>query len=81
MSMIEEILQQMQGVPTQQVADQLGVDSNQANGAIAAALPMLIGARLATMLKAAEQMLCLAPWVTTSNHCQAAVWVICWARF
>lgn len=44
MSMIEEILQQMQGVPTQQVADQLGVDSNQANGAIAAALPMLIGA-------------------------------------
>lgn len=44
MSMIEEILQHMQGAPTQQVATQLGVDDNQAMGAIAAALPMLIGA-------------------------------------
>ena len=44
MSMIEEILQQMQGAPTQQVAGQLGVNDGQASQAIAAALPMLIGA-------------------------------------
>ena len=44
MSMIEEILQQMQGAPTQQVAGQLGVNDSQASQAIAAALPMLIGA-------------------------------------
>jgi hypothetical protein len=44
MSMIEDILQQMQGAPTQQVAGQLGVNDNQASQAIAAALPMLSGA-------------------------------------
>lgn len=44
MSIIEEILQQMQGAPTQQVAGQLGVDDSQATQAIAAALPMLVGA-------------------------------------
>jgi len=43
MSMIEDILSQMQGQPTQQVASQLGVDPAQAQTAIAAALPMIIG--------------------------------------
>ena len=43
MSMIEDILSQMQGAPMQQVAGQLGVDPAQAQQAVAAALPALIG--------------------------------------
>ncbi|MBS0218423.1 MAG: DUF937 domain-containing protein [Proteobacteria bacterium] len=44
MSMIEDILSQMQGAPVQQVASQLGVDPAQAQQAIGAALPMIVGA-------------------------------------
>ncbi len=44
MSMIEDILSQMQGAPVQQVANQLGVDPAQAQQAIGAALPMIVGA-------------------------------------
>ncbi len=42
--MIEDILAQMQGAPVQQVASQLGVDPAQAQQAIGAALPMIVGA-------------------------------------
>ena len=44
MSMIEDILSQMQGAPMQQVASQLGVDPAQAQQAVGAALPMIVGA-------------------------------------
>ena len=43
-SLVDELLQQLQGAPTGQIAQQLGTDSNTAASAIAAALPMIMGA-------------------------------------
>lgn len=44
MSLTDDLLSQLQGAPLQQVSQQLGIDSQQASGAISAALPMLMGA-------------------------------------
>ena len=43
-SLVDEMLSQLQGAPVQQMAQQLGVNSSQAQTAIEAALPLLIGA-------------------------------------
>lgn len=40
----DDLLAQLQGAPSQKVAQALGVDRTQASGAIAAALPLLMGA-------------------------------------
>ncbi|HRF84261.1 MAG TPA: DUF937 domain-containing protein, partial [Pseudoxanthomonas sp.] len=40
----QELLSQLQGAPIQQLSGQLGVDPGQANQAVAAALPLLMGA-------------------------------------
>ena len=39
MSLTDDLLSQLQGAPLQQVSQQLGLDSQQASGAISAALP------------------------------------------
>ncbi len=44
MSLTNDLLSQLQGAPLQQVSQQLGIDSQQASGAISAALPLLMGA-------------------------------------
>ncbi len=44
MSLTDELLSQLQGAPLQQVSQQLGLDSQQAAGAVSAALPLLLGA-------------------------------------
>lgn len=44
MSLTDDLLAQLQGAPLQQVSQQLGLDSQQAAGAISAALPLLMGA-------------------------------------
>ena len=44
MSLIDDLLAQLQGAPLQLVSQQLGLDSQQAAGAISAALPLLMGA-------------------------------------
>lgn len=44
MSLTDELLSQLQGAPLQQVSQQLGIDPQQASGAISAALPLLMGA-------------------------------------
>ena len=44
MSLTDDLLSQLQGAPLQQVSQQLGLDSQQASGAIRAALPLLMGA-------------------------------------
>ena len=43
-SLTEELLSQLQGAPLQQIADQLGTNPTQAQSAVSAALPMLLGA-------------------------------------
>lgn len=43
-SMIDELLGQLQGAPAGQIAQQLGTDPGTAQNAIAAALPMIVGA-------------------------------------
>ena len=43
-SLMSELLSQLDGAPTQQIAQQLGVGGQDASNAIAAALPMLLGA-------------------------------------
>jgi hypothetical protein len=43
-SLAEELFAQLQGAPLQQVSQQLGVGQMQASGAVAAALPLLLGA-------------------------------------
>ena len=43
-SLTEELLSQLQGAPLQQIADQLGTNPSQAQSAVSAALPMLLGA-------------------------------------
>lgn len=44
MSLTNDLLSQLQGAPVQQISQQLGIDANQASGAITAALPLLMGA-------------------------------------
>ena len=44
MSLTDDLLSQLQGAPLQQVSQQLGIDPQQASGAIGAALPLLMGA-------------------------------------
>ncbi|WP_269790522.1 DUF937 domain-containing protein [Stenotrophomonas sp. Iso1] len=44
MSLTDDLLSQLQGAPLQQVSQQLGIDPQQASGAISAALPLLMGA-------------------------------------
>lgn len=44
MSLTDDLLSQLQGAPLQQLSAQLGIDSQQASGAISAALPLLMGA-------------------------------------
>ena len=44
MSLTDDLLSQLQGAPLQQLSAQLGIDSQQAFGAISAALPLLMGA-------------------------------------
>lgn len=39
-----DLLAQLQGAPLQQISRQLGIDQNQAAGAVSAALPLLMGA-------------------------------------
>ena len=43
-SLTDELLTQLQGAPLQQIASQLGTNPSQAQSAVAAALPMLLGA-------------------------------------
>ena len=43
-SLTDELLSQLQGAPLQQIASQLGTNHSQAQSAVAAALPMLLGA-------------------------------------
>lgn len=43
-SLIDELLGQLQGAPTGRIAQQLGTDARTAQDAIAAALPMIVGA-------------------------------------
>ena len=43
-SLTDELLSQLQGAPLQQIADQLGTNPSQAQSAVSAALPMLLGA-------------------------------------
>ena len=43
-SLIDDLMRQLQGAPTGQIAQQLGTDPGTAAGAIEAALPMLVGA-------------------------------------
>lgn len=43
-SLTEQLLSQLQGAPVEQVSRQLGISPAQANGAIGAALPLLMGA-------------------------------------
>ena len=43
-SLIDDLLGQLQGAPAGQIAQQLGTDPNTAQDAIAAALPMIVGA-------------------------------------
>ena len=42
-SLTDELLSQLQGAPLQQIAEQLGTNPSQAQSAVAAALPMLLG--------------------------------------
>ncbi|MEG2047829.1 MAG: DUF937 domain-containing protein [Comamonas sp.] len=42
-SLVDELMSQLQGAPMQQMAQQLGVDSVQAQSAVGAALPLLLG--------------------------------------
>lgn len=44
MSLSNDLLSQLQGAPLQQISQQLGIGSQQASGAISAALPLLMGA-------------------------------------
>ena len=57
-SLTEELLSQLQGAPLQQIADQLGTNPSQAQSAVAAALPMLLGAlgRNAAQLQGAADL-------------------------
>ena len=43
-SLTDELLSQLQGAPLQQIAEQLGTNPSQAQSAVSAALPMLLGA-------------------------------------
>lgn len=43
-SLVDDLFNQLQGAPLQQIAGQLGTDTTQARDAIGAALPMLMGA-------------------------------------
>lgn len=43
-SLTDELLSQLQGAPLQQIASQLGTNPSQAQSAVSAALPMLLGA-------------------------------------
>jgi hypothetical protein len=43
-SLTDELASQLQGAPLQQISQQLGIDPSQANAAIGAALPLLMGA-------------------------------------
>lgn len=43
-NLVEDLMRQLQGAPTGQIAQQLGTDSDTASSAIAAALPMIVGA-------------------------------------
>ena len=42
-SMVEQLLSQLQGAPMAQIASQLGVDQQQTESAVGAAVPMLLG--------------------------------------
>ena len=44
MSLTDDLLSQLQGAPLQQMSQQLGLNPQQASGAISAALPLLMGA-------------------------------------
>ncbi|MDA7416180.1 DUF937 domain-containing protein [Xenophilus arseniciresistens] len=43
-SLVDDLFSQLQGAPLQQIAGQLGTDTQQASAAVGAALPMLLGA-------------------------------------
>ena len=43
-SLVEDLFAQLQGAPLQQIAGQLGTNTQQASAAVGAALPMLLGA-------------------------------------
>ena len=43
-SLTDDLASQLQGVPVQQVAQQLGIEPSQASSAVSAALPLLMGA-------------------------------------
>ena len=57
-SLTDELLSQLQGAPLQQIASQLGTNPSQAQSAVAAALPMLLGAlgRNAAQLQGAADL-------------------------
>lgn len=42
-TLVEQLMSQLQGVPMQQIASQLGVDQQQTESAVGAAVPMLLG--------------------------------------
>ena len=43
-SLVDELMSQLQGAPMQQMAQQLGTDTEQTQSAVGAALPLLLGA-------------------------------------
>ena len=49
-SLVDDLMRQLQGAPTGQIAQQLGTDPNTAASAIEAALPMLMGAVIGTLV-------------------------------
>lgn len=57
-SLTEQLFSQLQGAPVEQVSRQLGISPEQANGAIGAALPLLMGAlgRNATQPQGADAL-------------------------
>ena len=42
-SLVDELMAQLQGAPLQQMAQQLGTSPEQTEGAVGAALPLLLG--------------------------------------
>ena len=48
-ALTNDLLSQLSGPATQQIASQLGLDPQQASGAIGAALPLLLGVEAATL--------------------------------
>jgi hypothetical protein len=79
-SLTDELMGQLQGAPMQGLAQQLGIDSVQAEQAVGVALPMLFGALGQNTAQPRELPIC-------SVRCSAItavpmarwIWAVCWA--